>query len=391
MAPSSYSGVISYTTGWFNLFGNLASDAFFAVSLAEFLETSMRTNFSTIGKVIVGILALVVWSALNMLHIETQTFIHTFGAIWQITCTFIVIISLFITCASPNLHATNTQIFLTTYNGTGFDSFPYVTMIGTLCALYSFSGYEAAGQMAEETTDPSVAVPKGIIYTVIATSITGFIYIYGLLYASAHRIPELTSNGEFSVNDVFLGCMGADGAWYLNFFILINLFFSGISSETVTIRQTYTLARDSALPFSKSLSKINVSSKSPINATAAVFLAASLLVSLQIFSSTAFIAVTSISTIGFQLSYLIPIALRAIRSGSLVFTGPFSLGVYGNVISVIACVFLGVTSLLFLLPVSYPITLDNFNWTGVVAVLSATCAYLWWTISAKFKFKGGLT
>ena len=61
-------------------------------------------------------------------------------------------------------------------------------------ALFSFSGYEAGAHMSEETTKATTAAPKGIIYTCLATAITGFAYLLGLLYVS--RDVDTVLNGE---------------------------------------------------------------------------------------------------------------------------------------------------------------------------------------------------
>lgn len=55
--------------------------------------------------------------------------------------------------------------------------------MGILFSAYSFLGYEAGAHMAEETTNASKSAPRGILYTCILSSITGFVYILGLLYA----------------------------------------------------------------------------------------------------------------------------------------------------------------------------------------------------------------
>jgi amino acid transporter len=79
--------------------------------------------------------------------------------------------------------STNEFVYTTYYNSTGFSSPFYVCMMGVLFSCYSFTGYEAGAHMAEETAGASKSAPKGIVYTCVITSITGFIYILGLLYA----------------------------------------------------------------------------------------------------------------------------------------------------------------------------------------------------------------
>lgn len=95
--------------------------------------------------------------------------------------TVVIVIALLV--AVPT-HSTNEFVWSSYYNVTGMDNAFYVCLIGSLMSLFSFSGYEAGAHMAEETTKASTTAPKGILYTCIATAITGFVYILGLLYTA---------------------------------------------------------------------------------------------------------------------------------------------------------------------------------------------------------------
>ena len=59
----------------------------------------------------------------------------------------------------------------------------YIYLIGLLNACYGFSGYEAGGHMAEETKNASITAPRGILFTCVASALTGFTFILGLLYS----------------------------------------------------------------------------------------------------------------------------------------------------------------------------------------------------------------
>jgi amino acid transporter len=72
----------------------------------------------------------------------------------------------------------------------------YVCLIGLLMSLFSFSGYEAGAHMSEETTKATSSAPKGIIYTCIATALTGFAYILALLYVSVDVDTVLNGNSN---------------------------------------------------------------------------------------------------------------------------------------------------------------------------------------------------
>jgi amino acid transporter len=73
-----------------------------------------------------------------------------------------------------------------------------------------------------------------------------------LLFTSANQVNFLVSS-EFSVPTLFSQCMSQQGALTLSKILAINFFFSGLASETVTVRIGYALARDNGMPFSSLL------------------------------------------------------------------------------------------------------------------------------------------
>ena len=99
---------------------------------------------------------------------------------YQLASTFIIIATILIVSPEISSH----KFVWTHYNNeTGMPNAMYVSCIGLLMCLFSFSGYEGGAHMAEETKNASSSAPKGIVLTCIVTAITGLVYIAGLLYA----------------------------------------------------------------------------------------------------------------------------------------------------------------------------------------------------------------
>lgn len=163
----------------------------------------------------------------------------------------------------------------------------------------------------------------------------------------------------------------------------INLLFSGMSSLTVTVRMAYALARDNGIPFSTQIKHVHEFNQVPGWAVLTTFLMGEILILLQLISSNAFIAVTSISTIGFQISYAIPIILRLTTYRNHFQPSYFSLGNFAIPCGIVSSVSLVFTSCLFLLPVSFPVDATNFNYTPVVFVATALIAWLYWITHAR--------
>ena len=90
---------------------------------------------------------------------------------------------------------------------------------------------------------------------------------------------------------------------------------------------------------------------------------------INIFSSTAFNAMTSLSLIGQYASYVLPISLMAARRSLGTKTipyGPFRLGRWGLPINVFSIAYSIVLIVFMLLPPYRPVTATNMNYAGVV-------------------------
>lgn len=109
-----------------------------------------------------------------------------------------------------------------------------------------------------------------------------------------------------SVINIFILCFTSDngdvnfnGVSIITAALIVNICLAGFSSFTVATRICYAMARDGALPASKFLSYLSEKNVSPDRIITVVFIFDSLLCLLPLVSTTAFIAMTSITTIGY--------------------------------------------------------------------------------------------
>lgn len=140
------------------------------------------------------------------------------------------------------------------------------------------------------------------------------------------------------------------GALGLSVLLIINLFFAGFSSMTVTTRIGFAMARDGAIPFSKFWYKVSSKNKVPYMMIIMVFFLDALLCLFPLINSVAFTAVTSITVIGYQVSYAIPILLRVTCARKTFKQSVFNLGRFSEPFHWISGIWLIVTSTFFIWP-----------------------------------------
>lgn len=299
--------------------------------------------------------------------------------------TIVIIITLLV---AAKIRTSSYTVFFSTINQTGF-SFSYVCLIGILPTVFSFSGFDAAGQLSEETRHASRKAPLAIIGTCASAAIIGFIYLLALMYAAGNPLDlvKKPSNPSATVQ-IFQISTPSSAALSFTILLIICLYFAGMSATTVSSRICYAMAHDNLFPYSKYLSIVYQRTHTPLPCVLLVCVINILLLLLQLVSTTAFAAIISISNIGFQFSYMLPILFRITSSRKTFVKGHFNLGRFSFIIGLLSAMWLFITCIILVFPYNYPITAENFNWTIVVCSVVGLFAGLYWIFSAGKQFRG---
>lgn len=392
LAPKEYAAFASYWTGITNWLGNSAGDASFAFAFAQVfsgsLSISSSINLSTDDEVGIAIGILLLWSCLNFFRIDSVGWIMDLGAFLQIATLVVILFTLLM--LAPKLNSPD-FVFFDYNNDTGINSVPYVASISLLYSLWSFSGYDASAHLAEETQGSRVNAPMGIIYTVAATAIGGFVYTLALLFAVQNITGAIDSSTGSAAVAIFVQATPLTCAIGLSWLVVANVFFAGLSSVAVTARITFALLRDKATPYWEVLSAVHPTFKSPVNAIIVVFVFDAFLLLLPLSSAgeTAFFSLVGVATVGFQVSYGLPIFLKFFYSNSNSFPEtPMSLGAWSAPMNCVAWVWLFGTAIVFFLPETFPITASNMNYSVAVFGFIVIAGTLNWVFISSHTFKG---
>ena len=156
----------------------------------------------------------------------------------------------------------------------------------------------------------------------------------------------------------------------------------------MTGRITYALMRDGAFPYSDFWVKVDPKTKAPIRSLIFVFIIDAFLLLLPLASDVAFESIVGISTIGFYVSYGLPVLLKLVFAWDKFPSTEMSLGPYSNICGIVSCVWLFGTSILLILPPQYPVTLTSMNWTIVVLAGFGIFGVFYWHLYASKYFRG---
>ncbi len=425
--------VWGWYTGWFNLIGQVAVTAGIDYGAAVTLDVLLHAWFPSIHSSLPAVLngayvvdaatqwttlliyaiILAVHALLNIFGVRIVALLNDISVWWHIVGVALIFACVIgagllslefnpninggICCATQvaahSVHPLNSigTIFSVNQsaNGTGFPIW-YAFLLSLLLAQYTYTGYDASAHMTEETVGAATRAPWGVVMSVVVSAIAGYALLMGLVAATPVLIAATSTQVAASsfVNPV-LYILESRLSFVLGtaLFALIAVaqLFCGMSSVTSNSRMIYAFSRDGAVPFHNLWHQLD-RGRTPRNAIILSVSCAFILAVPSVFEYVAYVAVTSIATIGLYVAYVLPILLRLIVKEFK--PGPWHLGAWSKPIGIIAVIWVVFISILFMLPTSTPISLSTFNYTPVVALGTFLIITVWWLVSARTWFKG---
>jgi amino acid permease (GABA permease) len=389
LAKGNSGPVWSWFTGWFNLLGQVAVtagiDFGFALFLNFFLNITTGWSLAHSHTIYLFAAILIVHGLLNTFGVRVVALLSDISVWWHVVGVVVIVAVLAIV---PTHHASASFVFTKFVNQTGFHSGLYVVLIGLLMAQYTFTGYDASAHMTEETRDPSISGPRGIVSSIWVSLVAGFVLIVGVTWAISNTgIYAAASANPVAPGVIFQSALGNHGAEFLLLVIIVAQGFCGMASVTANSRMVYAFSRDGAVPGHRFWHRINPRTRTPTNSIWFCVVFAFILGLPYLWSSTAYFAVTSIAVIGLYIAYVIPTLLRRLQ-GSGWSVGPWNLGRWSPFIGWLGVIWVAIITVLFMLPQLSPINRDTFNYAPVAVGVVIAFAGIYWLVSAHRWFKG---
>jgi choline transport protein len=224
--------------------------------------------------------------------------------------------------------------------------------------------------MSEEIPNPARNIPKAMLLSIAINGTMGFAILLLVLFFMGPLDAALAS-GPFPIIHIFSLITGVNtaAASAMTSTIIISASFATFGLLTATSRILWAFARDGGTPFSTALGRLGSKSQIPVTSLLVSTGTVIILGALNIASSTAFAAILSLTIVGLNLSYLMPIALMLycrIATPQMLTPGPFKLGKAGIVVNILSILFLVFTSVFLLFPTTQPVTPKNMNYASTV-------------------------
>ncbi len=313
---------------WFNIIGNVTALAGVDYGCARFALPLMGLEASTRVILIAYSIVLLSHALINQYGIRLVAWANEASVALHI-CGVALIVGALLLFAPTQPAA----FLLTRASATPAGTSPYwwLFLLGMLQAQWTFTGYDASANVAEETIDPRRRAPWGILIAVAGSAVAGSALLIALTLAIGD-LPSMIQAGAAEQPVpvlIFAAALGAHAGAAMSWLVVVAMWLCGLSVITSISRMIYSFARDGGIP--RALRLVHPVHHTPhraIWATAGVAF-------LSLSYGRAFVAVTSLSTVILCLAYIMPVAL-AFRARKRLPRGPWHLGRWSAPVRLVA-------------------------------------------------------
>jgi len=400
----------AWFTGWFNLLGLVAITAAVDYGAASFLNSVLALynlnfirNFTTTSSSAIlhntFILFFIILAAHSLINVFSSHLVALLNRIsaWWMLGGVIVIVGVLI--FGPTSHQDFSWVFGQRFNNTGFSGHIYwffVLPLGFLLTMYTFTGYDASAHLSEETHDAERAAPRGLWTSIAYSAVGGWVLLLAITFAATH-VAAINKGGGGAV-PVIESALSTGLAKLVLDISTIGQLFCGMGCVAAASRMVFAFSRDGAVPGHSLWRRLN-KQRTPTWSVLLVVVLALLITVPALFGNkaglpVAFFAVTSITTIGLYIAYILPVFLRW-RMGNDFQPGVWNLGKHYRWINLIAIVWVALCVIIFCLPTS-PLAVpwdkgfswSDFNYAPAVTIALVLAVWIAWEAGAKRTFKG---
>ncbi len=354
----------AWFTAWFNIIGLVAAVAGIDYGCAAFLVPMVGFESKTSTLLIAYGLLLVSHALINHYGIRWVAYLNNLSVTVHILGVVVLIGALWILAPKQPLS------FLIQASSSSSVRAPYIWlfMLGLLQAQWTYTGFDASAHVAEETLEPRRRAPWGMVTSVVVSGFFGYLLILSLTWVipdirrvlgardrGGHPLPAVLAIVEMTLGR-------RTGATVLGLTVLA-MWFCGLSTVTSLSRTLYAFGRDKGMPLWRVWSRTSPRHQTPLPA---IWLSVVMAFAAAIYGG-AYSVVTSLSVVGFYLSYIIPVYLGWRNKERWIGKrGPWHLGASGKTIN-----FLAIAWTLFICAIMMMPPNERTGWSiaGLIGIL----------------------
>jgi amino acid transporter len=325
----------AWMAGWIYAWALCCTMAGVATGVAPFLAQLFGREGTAAETTAIALILIAVSTALNLSGTRLLARVAMFGFICELVGA-IVVGGYLLLFARHQPFSVLLDTSLVHTNGNYLPAF----LASALAAMFCYYGFEACGDVAEETPDPSRMIPKAMRMT---------IYIGGaaatwVCLAFVLSIPDLgavlSGADKDPIVTLLRSAMGETGFRGVIVVVLVSFVSCLLSLQAAASRLIYAYARDQMIFGSQFLSRMSRGKHVPANALLLMGAIPAVIALSALWLQDAIATIISFAAVGIYISFqMIVLAALLARYKGWRPSGPFTLGRWGYLVNVLALLY----------------------------------------------------
>ncbi len=357
----------AWTAGWIYLWALCATIAGVAVGGAPYVAQLLGVKTNQAGEVAIAVLMIVGTTALNVSGTKLLARVAMFGFVCELLGAIVVGGYLLIVAR----HQSFSVLFQTF--GLGNGHYLPAFLASSVGALWCYYGFEACGDVAEETPDAGRAIPKAMRMTIYIGGFAAVLVCLAFVLAVPDLGAVLSGKDADPVVTVLNTAMGPMGLRAVIGVVMVSFFSCLISLEAATSRLLFAYGRDRMIAGGARLSTLSKRTRVPVNALLVAGVVPALIAIAGLFLKKMVETIVVSSAAGIYVAFqMIVLAALIARAKGWKPKGAFRLGIWAWPVNVAAFTY-GVLAIINMVWPRSPGDPWYLNY-GMIAVWVVVCA-----------------
>jgi amino acid transporter len=250
----------AWMAGWIYLWALCTTIAAVAVGGAPYVAQLLGIKAGQGGEVAIAVAMIVGTTALNVSGTKLLARVAMFGFICELLGAIVV--------GGYLLIVARHQSFAILFHSFGLGNGHYFPafVASSVAAMWCYYGFEACGDLAEETPDASRAIPKAMRMTIYMGAFAAMLVCLALVLGIPDVNAVLSGKDTDPVVTVLRTAMGEVGLRAVIAVVMVSFFSCLISLEAATSRLLFSYGRDRMIAGGERLSALSERTRVPLNA-----------------------------------------------------------------------------------------------------------------------------
>src|ERR1700682_1524891 len=322
----------AWMAGWVYAWALCCTMAGVATGVAPFLAQLFGVDSTPIATTIIALVLIVITTLLNLSGTRLLARVAMFGFVCELVGAIVVGVYLLLFARHQPL-----KVLIDTTIVHADGSYWPAFLASSLAAMFCYYGFEACGDVAEETPDASRMIPKAMRMTIyIGGAAASWICLAFVL--SIQDIGAVISGQDADpIVTLLRAAMGETGFRAVIAVVLVSFISCLLSLQAAASRLLFAYARDEMIVGSQYLKKLSEGRHVPANALLVAGAIPALIALSALWLQDAVATIISFAAIGIYIAFqMIVLAALIARAKGWRPAGPFTLGAWawpGNVIA----------------------------------------------------------